>query len=484
MTIRYDVERILNREVVGKTANNKNNCCNTENKSKSTLSRWREQAQKSTRTFLESQFGKSLEQFDRGDWRLTKLRCLKFLPKDKQKVINSKGSGRTPSSFYAQLSAKPASTTKQKTNTVNKVLTEKEATKLLKSIFKRELDELSFAQKRRIVDTPDIIGILSPEFVKKYNLFPGTYKKKTEAPGRKPSIVDFVKKLPNEVSLERLNKVLMSLPLKLHKPVMNEETSKVELPKVVWDKFIKRRNELPEAMKMHYARELKFIKHKPGRKPKNKNLNNKTMEDIEIEQENLERKKKKNITVVRKDTDKPDETKAPKPTNVPKTSEKKAKPSKPDRNDILEEDDNVDDLSDVTDDDLNDLLGRRPSKKPTQVPKVDKTLDEAKFLPTDQDVIKFINMQMNKALLPDEFPRSSTLPTSQWSTSEWALVDVYRDRINQKFLDNNKERINNALRRLGKTVDANFQKIAKTDKRMALNLIRFNRMFSMGEHHA
>jgi hypothetical protein len=455
MTIRCQYERILRGDFVeARLKHNQGNCCNSAGKTPSVLKQWRDQAKKDTVRFLEKQFEKPVEKFDRLDWRDVKLKCLKFLPAKKRKLIEEK-TGRGSKDFFVALHD-----AREKNSTVQ--LSEKEALKLIKSVFKRDADQLTVRQKESLMSNVDLLSRLPKAMVKKYDLAP-TYRVPKEQQKKRPSVLDFLKSLPHDASPARIDKALLSVPKLGKLGRVDPDTKRLVFPADGWKLLIRNKQSLPEPIKLRYAEELGLLNKKRGRKPQVKEPNVLTPEEFEAQEANKERRARQLVKKQIEDTRK-------KQLKVVKKPEKKLvnvvkKRSQDDIDDSYFLDDSDTDLSDVIDE---------------VKPKVPEEVDDTKvFLTNENDVVKFINKQANKALLPDEVPRYSNYPKAEWGVSDWALVNVYRDRIQPRFLEDNKEKINNALRRLGISVGASVRDLMY-DEKLALNMISLYRTFSIG----
>jgi hypothetical protein len=390
--------------VESRAPTNKANCCDTTNKSAETLRKWVEQAKKNPAAFLEEQFKRPLEKFDRNDWYAVKTKALRFLPKKIASLITNTGRGPKSHSFYAQLRG-------------DNQLSLNDSIKLIESIFRTKITNLTQAQKVNLNKNLDLLARISPDVVKKYDLVPKWSTPKKE--NRKLSLLDFLKTLPNDASPSTVDKALLATPKLGGFAKHDPELGRLTFPRNIWRQLQTVRDKLPECIRIRYAVELGYTKRKPGRKK---------VERIELRDN--DNGQKRVVTITRK-------------------PEPKIKPT---------------------------IVRKQEQFSPKPNPKLENEIaNSPEFLKTELDVIKFINKQANNALLPDEFPRYSMYPIAQWGTSDWALVNVYRDRIYGDFLEKHKQKIHDALKRIGYTVGSNFKVM---DKDLALSMISLYRSFS------
>lgn len=389
--------------VESRTPTNRANRCDTTNKSSATLRKWVEQAKRNPAEFLEEQFKRPLEKFDRNDWYAVKKLAIRFLPKKIADLITNMGRGPKPHSFYAQLRG-------------DKQLSLNDSIRMIESIFRTKITDLTNSQKVNLNKNLDLLARISPEVVKKYHLVPKWSAPKKEK--RKISILDFLKTLPNDSSPSKIDKALLATPKLGGFAKHDPELGRLSFPRNIWRQLQTVRDKLPECIRIRYAEELGYTKKKPGPKKHDK-----------VQLRETDNGPKKVVVVKRK-------------------PEQKTKVN----------------------------VVRKPDPvEPKIVPPTHEHESGDEYLKTEMDVVKFINKQANKALLPDEFPRYSTYPIAQWGTSDWALVNVYRDRIYEGFLENHKQKIQEALRRIGYTVGSNF-KVMDTD--LALSMISLYKSFS------
>ena len=415
-------------------------CFHLDNETKTAVEAWKREAEENPAGFLESQIGKKLEKFDRADWRDVRVHGLRFLPLKIRKLITSQ-QGRKSYSFYAAL---------RTAHQTNKKLSVDESLNLVEHLYGNRYNDLTYKQYMGLKSNTDLLARLHPTALKMIANSLSSTKRPAKDGANVPFM--FLKTLSSKATPERIDKALLALP-KYGKQGRMED-GRVVFPENVWKYLRWHRSELPENVRDRYRTELGYTKR--GRKPKPKTPEEQAERTKKLK-EKQERQNKKRIEVRRKEQ-KP-KTKL---TVVRKTAVAPVKPEKPSK------------VDDLLDDRLDDLDDDKLFNKPKHVP----TVDHGGLLRTETDVIKFINDKANDALLEGEFRRSRTYPIQQWTTPDWALVNVFRDRIYPAFLNEHREQINSALRKLGMAVGASVGIVRGYDKDLMLSTISLYKAFS------
>lgn len=408
-------------------------CFHLDNETKTAVEAWKREAEENPAGFLESQIGKKLEKFDRADWRDVRVHGLRFLPMKIRKLITSQ-QGRKSYAFYAAL---------RTANQASKKLSIEESLDLVEHLYRNRYNDLTYKQYMGLKSNTDLLARLHPTALKMIANSLSSTKRPAKEGVNVPFM--FLKTLPSKATPERIDKALLALPK--YGKLGRMEDGRVVFPENVWKYLRWHRSELPENVRDRYRTELGYVKR--GRKPRSKTPEEQSELSMKLK-EKQERQNKKRIEVRRKEH---------KPKTKLIVTRKPVKTEKP--NEAL--DDRFDELDD-------DAL----FSKPKSVPMV----DHGGLLRTENDVIKFINDKANDALLEGEFRRSRTYPVQQWTTPDWALVNVFRDRIYPAFLEEHREKINSALRKLGMTVGASVGTIRGYDMDLMLSTIALYRAFS------